>query len=294
MNQKDISLELYKVFYYVAKQLSFSKAAKALYISQSAISQSISSLESKLDTKLFVRSTKKVTLTREGQDMLKYIEPAMHLIENGENLLLKGQTLDSGKLHIGASDTICRYYLLEHLEKFHQIYPNVTIQITNRTSIDCVSLLNQGDVDFIITNLPNDYITTEMDVTPVMAFTDVFITSESFPDLLNRQVDMADLLNYPILMLEPNTTTFEYISKKFSQLGHHLQADVALGSIDLLIDMAKIGIGISYVPDYCIKADPKIHPIHLIESLPKRHLGIVTKKGHPLSKGSQTFMEMLI
>ena len=132
----DINYELYKVFYYVATSLSFSEASKKLFISQSAVSQSIKTLEKKLGQTLFIRSTKKVQLTAAGALLLKHIEPAMNLIARGESQLLDSGTLGLGQLHIGASDTICRYLLVPYLKQFHQRFPNVPIKVTKATP-DC-------------------------------------------------------------------------------------------------------------------------------------------------------------
>ena len=99
----DINYELYKVFYYVASSLSFSDASKKLFISQSAVSQSIKTLERKLGQPLFIRSTKKVQLTPAGALLLKHVEPAMNLISRGESQLLESGSLGLGQLHIGAS-----------------------------------------------------------------------------------------------------------------------------------------------------------------------------------------------
>ena len=120
----DINYELYKVFYYVATSLSFSEASKQLYISQSAVSQSIKTLEKRLNQNLFIRSTKKVRLTTEGEILLRHIEPAINLIQRGENQIIESNTLGGGQLRIGASDTICRYFLVPYLNKFHKAYPN--------------------------------------------------------------------------------------------------------------------------------------------------------------------------
>ena len=140
----DINYELYKVFYHVATSLSFSEASKQLYISQSAVSQSIKTLEKKLEQPLFIRSTKKVQLTPAGQVLLKHIEPAMNLIARGENQLLESNTLGLGQLHIAASDTICRYFLVPYLKEFHKKFPSVPIKVTNATSLGCVDLLEQA------------------------------------------------------------------------------------------------------------------------------------------------------
>ena len=92
----DINLELYKVFYYVATTLSFSEASRQLFISQSAVSQSIKTLETKLQHTLFVRSTKKVLLTPEGEFLLQHVKPALQLLDEGE-AILSGEKMLRGK-----------------------------------------------------------------------------------------------------------------------------------------------------------------------------------------------------
>ena len=141
----DINYELYKVFYHVASTLNFSEASKQLYISQSAVSQSIKTLERKLGQPLFIRSTKKVLLTPEGELLLQHVKPAIQMLDEGESLL-SGDNMLKGQLRIGASDTICRYYLIHYLQKFHQEFPDVRIKVTNSTSIGCAELLEKGIV----------------------------------------------------------------------------------------------------------------------------------------------------
>ena len=178
----DINYELYKVFYHVAVTLSFSEASKQLFISQSAVSQSIKVLEKKLNQPLFIRSTKKVQLTPEGEILLKHIEPAMNLIKKGENQLLEAHTLNGGQLRIGASDTICRYYLVPYLNRFHKEFPNIHIKVINQTSIECAKFLENGQADFIVANYPNSALAGSMNTRVINEFHDVFVASRSaFP-----------------------------------------------------------------------------------------------------------------
>ena len=177
----DINYELYKVFYYVASTLSFSEASKQLFISQSAVSQSIKALEKKLDQTLFIRSTKKVRLTTEGEILLRHIEPAISLIKRGESQLLD-VGVRGGQLHIGASDTICRYFLVPYLERFHREFPGAHIKVTNATSIHCVELLETGQVDLIVVNSPNSYLGNVPNVKKIKDFQDVFIANEAFKE----------------------------------------------------------------------------------------------------------------
>ena len=181
----DINYELYKVFYYVAKTLSFSDASKALFISQSAVSQSVKTLEKKLGQNLFLRSTKKVQLTTEGEILFKHIEPAMNLIRKGEAQLFDTSSLSGGQLRIAASDTICRYYLVPYLNRFHSAYPGVHIKVTNSTSIECAHILENGQVDFIVTNYPNSSLQSTLKIRPIYEFHDVFIAVKRALRLFN-------------------------------------------------------------------------------------------------------------
>ena len=276
----DINYELYKVFYYVASTLSFSEASKQLFISQSAVSQSIKALEKKLDQTLFIRSTKKVRLTTEGEILLRHIEPAISLIKRGESQLLD-VGVRGGQLHIGASDTICRYFLVPYLERFHREFPGAHIKVTNATSIRCVELLETGQVDLIVVN------------SPIKDFQDVFIANEAFKELKGKKVSFKELLDYPILMLDRKSTTSEYLHNLFLQNQLDLVPEIELSSNDLLIDLARIGLGIAFIPDFCLSQTADSDSLFIVEtkeSLPERELVIAHNEKVPVSKAAQEFL----
>ncbi len=265
----DINYELYKVFYYVATTLSFSEASKHLFISQSAVSQSIKVLEKKLAQTLFVRSTKKVQLTPEGELLFRHIEPAMNLIKQGENQLLEANTLNGGQLRIGASDTIFRYYLVPYLSRFHKEYPHVHIKVTNQTSIQCAGLLEQGQVDFVVINYPNSALSGTHTPRIINEFHDVFVASREFFALEGRMLSLRQLQEYPILMLDRKSTTSEFLHSLFYRSHLDLVPEIELSSNDLLIELARIGLGIAFVPDFCIPEDDKnLFVLQLKEELP--------------------------
>lgn len=279
----DINYELYKVFFYVASTLSFSEASKQLFISQSAVSQSIKALENKLGQTLFVRSTKRVQLTPEGEILLRHIEPAMHLIKRGETQLIDSSST-GGQIRIGASDTICRYFLVPYLERFHKEFPNAHIKVTNQTSMKCVDLLEAGQVDLIVINYPNSHLTNLYSFKKIADFHDVFVANQAFSELKDKKISFKDLLNYPILMLEKQTTTSEYLHSLFQKHQLDLVPEVELSSNDLLLDLAKIGLGIAFVPDYCIPRETKdLFYVETEEVLPSRELAIVYNHNIPIS-----------
>ena len=211
----DINYELYKVFYYVASSLSFSEASKKLFISQSAVSQSIKTLERKLEQPLFIRSTKKVQLTPAGKVLLKHVEPAMNLIARGEGQLLDASNLGLGQLHIGASDTICRYFLVPFFKEFHKKFPNVPIKVTNGTSINCVDLLSQGKVDLIVTNFPNSHLNPSYLQKTVANFNDVFVANPDYFNLTQKEISFEELKQYPLMMLERKVQQVNFYINNF-------------------------------------------------------------------------------
>ena len=290
----DINYELYKVFYHVAVTLSFSEASKQLFISQSAVSQSIKVLEKKLNQPLFIRSTKKVQLTPEGEILFKHIEPAMNLIRRGENQLLEANTLNGGQLRIGASDAICRYYLVPFFQEFHRKYPNVHIKVANQTSIACAKMLENGQVDFIITNYPNSSLSNANSIRPLKEFSDVFVASREYFPLQGKKISLQDLQTYPILMLDRKSTTSEFLHHMFQKHQLDLVPEIELTSNDLLIDLARIGLGIAFVPDFCIPGnDRELFVLNLEEQLPRRQIVVAYNENLPISQAARQFMEML-
>lgn len=286
----DINYELYKVFYHVATTLNFSEASKQLFISQSAVSQSIKTLERKLDQTLFIRSTKRVQLTPEGEILFRHIEPAMNLIQKGEAQLLDAAST-GGQIRIGASDTICRYFLVPYLEKFHKAFPNVHIKVINQTSLRCTELLKNGLVDLIVVNYPNASLNNVSASVKIKNFHDVFIAGNNYGELKDEKLSLSDLMNYPLLMLDKNSTTNEFLHRLFQQHELDLVPEIELTSNDLLIDLARIGLGIAFLPDYCVSENQgEIFVLDIDEEMPERSLVIAYNEQIPLSKAAQEFM----
>lgn len=286
----DINYELYKVFYHVASTLSFSEASKRLFISQSAVSQSIKTLERKLDQVLFIRSTKRVQLTPEGEILLRHIEPAMNLIQRGESQLLDIAST-GGQIRIGASDTICRYFLVPYLKQFHEAFPKAHIKVVNQTSIKCVELLESGQVDLIVVNYPNSYLSNVSSIKKIKTFRDVFIANNDFCELKGKPLSYQELSKYPILMLDKNSTTNEFLHRLFQQHQLDLVPEIELTSNDLLIDLARIGLGIAFIPNYCIsEQDDELFIVETEDELPARELVIAYNEQVLTSKAAKEFL----
>lgn len=289
----DINYELYKVFYHVATTLSFSEASRQLYISQSAVSQSVKTLEKKLGTPLFIHSTKSVQLTPEGETLLRHIEPAIQLIRQGEINLMEAGSLGGGQLRIGATDTICRYLLIPYLNQYHKLYPKVHIRIINQTSLKCVDLLESGQVDLIVTNYPNSRMGNREQLQVISEFHDVFTASHAhYPQLENRRVSLKEIQNYPILMLDRHSTTNEFLHQIFRREQLELIPEIELDSNDVLLDLASIGLGLAFVPEYCLTDHDKLFPITLVEEMPSRKVVVATAGNVPITQAAREFLQL--
>lgn len=218
----------------------------------------------------------------------------MNLIQRGESQLLDSGSLGLGQLHIGASDTICRYFLVPYLKQFHKKFPNVPIKVTNATSLSCVDLLDQGKVDLIVTNFPNPNLNHSYIQKTVCNFTDVFIANPAYFNLKQQEIPFEELKQYPILMLDRKSTTSQFLHNLFLQHQLELIPQIELSSNDLLIDLARIGLGIAFIPDYCLSRESKdLFIVKTKEKLPSRQMVAAINPTLPVSQSTEEFLKLL-
>ena len=240
-----VKLELYRVFQEVAKRGNISAAAQNLYISQSAVSQSIKQLEEQLQVRLFSRSTRGVVLTSEGKTLLDYVTRALGLIQNGEEKLAQSRQLLTGELIIGASDTVTKTYLLSRLEAFHRAYPDIRIRILNGTSRMVLDYLHSGQVDIAFASEEEDM--SAYTVRHCVDTHTIFVAAPDYDCDFDRVYTMQEIAQFPLILLEKKASSRTYIEKYFLQRGIKLTPEIELGARSLLVDLAKIGFGVAGV-----------------------------------------------
>lgn len=287
-------LDLYKVFAEVVKYKNFSHAAKELFMTQPAVSMSIMQLEKDLDTRLFTRTSKGVNLTNDGELLFQYINSAISLIKTGEEKLLESKNLLSGELKIGVGDTISRYFLLPYLEQFHNTYEKIKLKIINRTTLELINMVKSGEVDIAICNLPID--DNAIEVKKCIEVSDVFVCGEKYKYLLERELSLEDIMSLPLILLEPKSNSRQYVEKYVLSQGFKLNPEIELGSHDLLLEFAKINLGISCVVkefsmDYLESGI--LHQLGLKKEIPNRSIGYCFLKSVILSPASKKFVEII-
>lgn len=291
----DIKLDHYKIFYEVSKEKSFSKAADNLYLTQSAVSQTIKGLEQKLGVKLFLRNPKGIQLTQEGKVLETYISQALTYIEDAQNQLEALKKFELGELKIAVGDTISKYYLLPFLRQFQKEYPNVKLNILNRTTRDSLELLKSGTIDFSIVNLPiHD---SSLNIVKCKEIHDIFVGGNRFQEYQGKVHPLSVLKELPLIFLESNSNSRKYVQDYLKYNDIEVTPEIELGSHDLLLDFAKINLGVSCViKEYSSKEleEGSLFEIRLDHPVPKRNIGICTLKKTTPSLVCQKFIDILL
>ena len=275
-------LELYRVFREVAETGNISAAAQNLYISQSAVSQSVKQLEGALQTRLFIRSPRGVTLTDDGQMLFEHVRSAMGLLETGEEKLAQTRALQMGKLVIGASDTVTSQFLLPHLDSFHKKYPNIHIQIISGRSHKVLGLLRSGKVDVAFASSPSE--DEGLSCVPCFATHSCFVAAADYPCDFERAYSMQELAALPLILLERKASSRVYLEKYFLAHGVSLSPEIELGARSLLVDLARIGFGVAGVTREFVTAELESGAIRQLKTdfeIPPRSVDMCTLRDVP-------------
>ena len=248
-----VKLELYRVFKEVAEAGNITAAAQTLFISQSAVSQSIKQLEAELRTRLFARNSRGVTLTADGRMLYEYVRSAMGLLETGEEKLSQSRDLQMGHLTIGASDTVTSQFLLPYLDRFHRQYPAIHIQIISGRSHKVLGLLQSGKVDIAFASTPQEG--ASLETFPCLATHSIFVAGAEYPCDFDHVYTLEEIARFPLILLERKASSRLYLEKYFLQNGLHLNPEIELGARSLLVDLAAIGFGVAGVTEEFVRRE---------------------------------------
>lgn len=290
---QDINLEQYKVFYFVAKNSSFSLAGKELFISQSAVSQSIKNLENRLKISLFIRKSKNIQLTKEGEILFKSVENAIVGIVNSEKMLICDSNNPKKELSIAASDTISKYFLLPYIEKFNAIYPEVKLKISNKASAYCLEMLENNETDLAVVTHTDILSKSRYNVKKLKKCQDVFVASSKFSHLKGKKLSIFDIKDIPILTLGAPASTRTRFDNFTKSHGLSIIPEIETQSIGLLKDLARIGLGISYVTDLSLSRTSDLFVLDIIEPLSANFISVATLNNAKNTKYTDFFIELI-
>jgi DNA-binding transcriptional LysR family regulator len=272
-----------------------SAAAKALYITQPAVSMAVRQLERQLGQPLLVRSSKGVAATAEGVMLYGYLDRALRLISAAEEKFKAMADMELGEVKIGASDTLLSHYLIHYIEKFTRAYPSIAIKATNRTTPETVENLRSGTVDIGFVNLPLED-ADGLDIKYCLAIHDCLIGGKKYSRLAEKGLHISEMRDYPLLLLENDSASRRYINAYAEGNGVKLAPCIELGSSDLLVQFARINLGLAFVTrEFTLRQidGETLFEVPVSPEIPPRHVGMATLKGVRPGKAASVFAEML-
>ncbi len=290
-----VNLDLYRVFYTVAKCGSLTKAAEELYISQPAVSQSVKQLENQLGVSLFNRTHRGMELSAQGGKLIfKEVENALKLLYEAENRIAEMKTAATGSIRIGASDTIFEYFLADKIVDYHERFPSVKIELLADFTPETIEKLKANRCDVAFVNLPIE-IDPELRLDESNArLNDIFIVGGKLAPLANTPLPLEKLKSQPLIFMNENTVARRALNNFFKSVGTELVPSIEVGSWDLMKRLVARGMGIGVIPrQYALRelAEGDLYEVKTDPVLPVRSVGMLLPKDRPVSYALHSFIE---
>ena len=239
------NLELYKTFYYVAKNGNITQAANELMVSQPAVSKSIKVLERDLNTILFNRNNDGVSLNNAGELLYNKIKKAMELIISAEEDLTSLNNMQQGSINIGAGNTIMQRFLMPYIKEFHNIYPNINVKVNTLVTGELIKRAQVGLVDIVFTHLPNS-IPDSFDIIKIKELHDILVVNKS-SEYLNKVIKKKDLEKLPLVLLPLSASNRKNFDKFCSSNNIIINPLMEIGNDLIVEECAQGGLGVGLV-----------------------------------------------
>ncbi|HIT13693.1 MAG TPA: LysR family transcriptional regulator [Candidatus Scatomonas merdigallinarum] len=292
----NLNFEYYKVFYYVSKYGSLTRAASVLMTSQPAVTRTIHNLENEIGCRLFIRSKKGVELTPEGRMFYEYISAACAQIFKGENLLTSMVSLDNGTVCISATETALHCCLFQAVEKFNRQYPNVRFKLLNNSTIDSIQALKAGRIDMAVVSSAPLQVEHPLKIKTLRKYRDILIGGNKFLHLKGKKTSLENLRDYPWISLTSESITRDFLNHYFSEHGLIFDPDIELATTDMILPAVRCNLGIGFIPEEFAEDDVRrgtLFEIPVEEKLPERNIYLIYDTEYPQSIASKTFQNFL-
>ncbi len=292
----DITYDYYRIFYYVAKYKSFTRAASILMHSQPNITRSMNNLERQLGCRLFVRSNRGVRLTADGESLYKHVTVAFEQLQTAERELENAANLRSGSVTISATETALHGILLPVLREYHAKYPDVHLRIQNQKTHSAVEAVRNRLADLAVVTTPTQ-ISKPLAETKLLDFHEVLVCGANCGDLPDKPRHLSEIKDYPMVSLGRDSMTFQFYNDFFFRYGLEYTVDVEAATADQLLPLITNDLGIGFVPESLIEGrnlTDQVFRIPLIEEVPVRSICLIEYAGSALDSAAARLKEMLV
>lgn len=294
------SLNLYHIFYTVAQCGNISAAARKLYISQPAVSKSVSRLEESFSSPLLVRSSRGVTLTENGRLLYKQLETAFQAIRQGEEMISRNDLLGAGSLSMGVSATLCKYVLLPYLQDYIAENPYVKISLSCQSTHETITALENGALELGLVGESERQEGSRLNFLPIREIHDIFVCSPDYLSKLHTRpkedFQQEILTQGTFLLLNKDNVTRQYIDRHMLLQGISVEHKIEVSTMDLLIDFARIGLGIACVIGEFVRDELQkgsLMECSIREPIPPRRIGFAYPRSARPSAAMSAFLARL-
>lgn len=284
------NLSKYKIFLAVAESNSISKAAAQLFISQPAVSISIRKLEDNLNTTLFFRKSKGVELTENGRKLYENVKRAFQILSETEDTLRFHQ--NTGYLRIAASNVLCKHFLMPYLKEFTTRYPNTEVSVTCTSSSAACSMVEQCRIDLALVSKPEQLGTAVYHFLGVIEY--IFVCTPAYREKLDCS-DEKILEHGNIILLDKDNVSRRHLNRYYAQNNMNPLHILEVNEMDLLIEFAKMGIGVSCVVKQFVEEELKagsLVEIELSKPISPREIGFLYQQIQPMNENIRKFIEV--
>ncbi len=290
------SLDYYRVFYYVAKHRSFTRAAEVLTTSQPTVTRTVKNLENDLGCRLFERDRRGVVLTAEGELLYSYVAPAYERILRGEEKFAGRNSMQGGSVYVSATETSLHCFLLEKLGAFHDKCPQIKLRVSNVSTTQAIENVAVGRSDFAFVASPAE-IPEPLKSTPLRKFRDILVGNARYSELSGGSYELRQLKKYPLISSSRNaSSTYTFYQGVFEAAGVDFRPEIELNTADLIIPFIRRNLGIGFVPEEL--ARPAIEAgeivrIQLKTDIPERTIYGVHNPRYPLSAAAKELLSVV-
>ena len=277
---ENINFELYKVFYYVAKNKNLSKAANELFISQPAVTQAIKKLEEEIGFKLFYRTKSGMNLTKDGEVLYNFLKRPIEALNSGKKHLIDEVNNNSMTIRIGSGTTLIKHTLLPILKSFERDFPNVKFEIIHGITNTLMDMLEKDLLDIVLLSI-NYENKNDKRVLVIEEAQDVFCYRKDSFDFGDKKFKINELNDLPLLLQSDVSTSRKFLDDLASKEHVILKSRYALASYTLVLDFVREGLGIGFVNYNHVKEDIKKGNLAILKTdfnIPTRKIGLCINK----------------
>lgn len=289
------NLEYYRSFFTVANCRSFTRAAEQLFLTQSAVSQSVRKLEAELGCPLFLRAPGSLTLTKEGTLLYFHVKKAFAELQTGEDEIRRLAKFQAGELTIGATETSLNFLLAPQLLHFRNQHPDIPCTFIGSTTLDVCQKLQSGEVEiaFLLDPIPPGFY---FQLTPLRKIQDLLICSSTFPIDTDQTHDLREIAGFPLISVTPDNSVRAYIDNWFLENQLLFTPEFTVRSTGLILPLVRNHLGIGILPSDFAADDMKKGSLVQVKtsSLPNpRTLYLAVNPVKPVSIIGQEFLRFI-